>query len=71
MSKKYFNNYKLPPLLASHFKKTFLKLSPSSIKKLVKTQMHTNQKDDDTFLKTYIIIGHDIPVPVKELTIYI
>ena len=68
ISQKSYNRYRIPDNLANHLKESpYSKFSRTYIKNLVKLQLTTNT--DNTFFNTYVVIGHDIPVTIKELVV--
>ena len=68
ISQKSYNRYRFPDILANHLKESpYSKFSRTYIKNLVKLQLTTNT--DNTFFNTYVVIGHDVPVTIKELVV--
>jgi len=70
ISKKKSAKYKMPENLSAYLNKPSYKtFSVSSIKAMLNNQHYS--AINDAFIKTYVIIGHDIAISVKELTVYI
>lgn len=68
VSQKSYTRFKLPNDLAIYFGKSiYSKFSRTNLKYLVKQQLSTNI--DSSFLETYVVIGHDIPIAIKELVV--
>ena len=65
---KLINKYIFPHNLSQYLNNYITNRSYSieNIYKLVKTQISNN---DELFINTYIIIGHDIPIIINELTV--
>ena len=70
ISTQYYLKYMLPTDLSAYFNKSSnCKLKPSIIKNLLKSEYYI--ANNDSFLKTYVVIDHDIHKPIKELTVFI
>jgi len=64
-----YNKYKLPDDVSQVLNQSiYAKYSRTSLKQLIRTQIITNT-DHEHFLNTYVVIGNDIPVIIKELTV--
>lgn len=70
ISEKKNNGFKLPIKLTQYLNiSNYSIYSKDKIKQLIKRQIiNTNY---DNFLKTYIVIGHNYPVLIKELNVVI
>lgn len=71
ISSSKYNKYKLPTDLAEYFHRSeYIRYTKTSLKDIIKSQQcETSQ--DNTFFNTYIVIGHDIPISIKELSVVI
>ena len=49
----------------------YQKYSKHGIKNLIKQYMLKTNNTVDSFFTTYVVIGYDVPIPLKELTIVI
>ena len=68
ISKEYFTKYILPNDLLLYFNiQEGTKLTKDKIKSYLKQDL--NKYNDEIFLKTYVVIGYDIPVKINELTV--
>jgi len=71
ISSKCYTRYKLPVELCTFLNLShYSKYSRTSIKTLVKDQIFDNLKNNSIF-NTYVVIGHDIPIQLKELNVII
>jgi len=69
-STKYHNRFKLKANIAKYFNKYELsRFSRVNIKSLVKE--HILSGKDNLFFSTYVVIGHDIPIKLNELTVVV
>lgn len=70
ISNPSYSRFKIPQKLAEYFKESiYTKYSKTSLKSLVKKQLFTS--NTDSFFNTYVIIGNDIPITIKELTVVV
>jgi len=68
ISSKSYARFRIPTDLAKYFKESeYSKFSRTSLKSLIKTQIL--YATDNSFFNTYVVIGHDIPVTIKELVV--
>lgn len=71
ISRKIYNRYRLPADLAEYLHKSpYSRFSKSSLKSIIKSQECKTFKDN-TFFNTYIVIGHVVPISIKELSVVI
>ncbi len=70
ISTKKYGRHKLPlSILTFLGLSTYSSYTLYSIKYLVKKQINTI--NDEHFIKTYVVIGYDVPISIKELTVVI
>ena len=68
----HYGRLRLPGDLCQFMDRSeYQKYSKHSIKSLVKQYMLKTNNSNDTFFTTYVVIGYDVPIPIKELTITI
>jgi hypothetical protein len=68
ISQKCYTRYRLPGDLARYFKESeYSKFSRTSLKTLVKNQFLTTT--DNSFFNTYVVIGYDVPITIKEMVV--
>jgi hypothetical protein len=71
ISTKSYTRYRLSQelcqFLGPHFSH-YGKYSKTAIKQIVKEQIFDNSSNN-TIFNTYVIIGHDIPINIKELNV--
>lgn len=71
ISTKTYSRYRLPDDIAEYLHKSpFSRFSKTSLKNLIRSQ-HCDSFKDNTFFSTYVVIGHDVPVSIKELSVII
>jgi len=69
ISIKTNNRYKLPTNMIRYLNLSeYVLFTKNSIRNIIKKQIISS---DDTFLKTYIVIGINNPIVIKELTIIV
>jgi hypothetical protein len=71
ISTKSYTRYRLSPELCQFLGPNFSqygKYSKTAIKQIVKEQIFDNSSNN-TIFNTYVIIGHDIPINIKELNV--
>lgn len=66
LSQKNGNAFKLPYELGKYFNVSN-KISRSFLKSLLNDQI--DDKFNDAFIKTYIVVGHNISIPIDNLTV--
>jgi hypothetical protein len=68
ISQRSYTRYRIPNDLATYFKESiYSKYSKSYLKNLIKQQLSTST--DNLFFNTYVVIGYDVPVTIKELVV--
>ena len=68
ISQKSYTRYRIPENLANYFKESlYCKFSRTSIKNLVKQQL--GSCTNDSFFSTYVVIGYDLPITIRELEV--
>jgi hypothetical protein len=68
VSQKTYTRYRIHNDLANLFKESsYSKYSRTSLKSFVKKFL--SSQTDNSFFNTYVIIGHDVPVTINELTV--
>jgi len=68
ISQKSYTRFRLPNELATFFNESiYSKYSRTYIKTLIKQHLSTNT--DNSFFNTYVVIGYDVPVTIKELVV--
>jgi hypothetical protein len=71
ISTKSYTRYKLPADLCNYLNQSqYSKYSRTSIKTVVKEQTY-NSSGNNSIFNTYVVIGHDIPVNIKQLNVVI
>ena len=71
ISTKSYTKYKLPTDLSLYLNQPqYSKYSRLTIKKIIKDQKYDSSENNYIF-NTYIVIGHDIPINIKELNVII
>jgi hypothetical protein len=71
ISSRCYTRYKLPQDLCIFLNLPhYSKYSKTSIKTLVKDQIFDNLKNNSIF-NTYVVIGYDIPIQLKELNVIV
>jgi hypothetical protein len=68
ISIKSYTRFRLPNDLAAFLgQSTYSKCSRKYLKSLIKLQLTSNT--DSSFFDTYVVIGYDVPVTIKELVV--
>lgn len=71
ISNKSYTRYKLPQDLCTYLNQSqYSKYSRTSIKNFVKDLTFSGSENNSIF-NTYVVIGHDIPVNIKQLNVVI
>ena len=71
ISNKSYTRYKLPLDLCTYLNQSqYSKYSRTSIKNFVRDLTFTGSENNSIF-NTYVIIGHDIPVNIKQLNVIV
>ena len=71
VSTKSYTRYKLPADLSQYLNQSqYSKYSRTSIKTFVKDQTY-NSSGNNSIFNTYVVIGHDIPINIKQLNVVI
>ena len=71
ISNKSYTRYKLPVDLCTFLGQSqYSKYSRTSIKNFVKDQTF-NSSENNSIFNTYVVIGHDIPINIKQLDVII
>jgi len=71
LSNNYCGSIKLPESLDSYLRNNnsySYRLTKAKLRQLIKNEIYKNSNNSD-FLNTYVVIGHDIPVNIKQLTV--
>jgi len=69
---KYQNRIKLPPKLHNYLKidnNNIYRLTKLRLKQCIKENIYKDNNVNSQFLNTYIVIGYDVPITIKELTV--
>jgi hypothetical protein len=68
VSQKAYTRFRIPNELATYFNESiYSKYSKTYLKTLIKQQLSTTT--DNLFFNTYVVIGHDVPVTIKDLQV--
>lgn len=71
ISTKSYTRYRLPQDLCTYLNQSqYSKYSRTSIKNFVKDLTFSSSENNSIF-NTYVVIGHDIPINIKQLSVII